>query len=322
MAARPTAVDPVLIMDMKRAGGCFATMAVSQEAFAPMPPLRRQYSRCSAFVLAILIAVGLKAHYSTASVDRLGWIIRPTAGLVELCTGLPFEPEAGAGYVNHERRVVVAKACAGVNFLIMVFCMLTFTLNGRAGGGRRPLLVVAAALAAAYAATVIVNGVRIMIALRHAGESVGNGWLTPEQIHRLEGIVVYFAALTGLYCLARIAVRVVDGGVSPVTFALEDRRRSRLLLFVPLGWYVAMALGVPLLNGAMQEDQALFAEHALWVLGVPLLLLGALLLSSGCWHRLRHRAPGGQARVGGRCFRTRAVATAVSASPGRPLRRG
>ncbi len=247
----------------------------------------RTRSGIAASALAILIAVGLKAHYSTASVDRLGWIMRPTAGLVELCTGLPFEWEAGAGYVNQEHRVVIAKPCAGVNFLIMAFCMLAFTLIGRAGAGRRPFPMVAAALAAAYAATVIVNGVRIMIALRHDGDGVGNGWLTPEQLHRLEGIVVYFAALTGLYCLARLIARASGGrpGRSPVEHPTASRLGRSSIVFVPLGWYAAMTLGVPLLNGAMSKDAAQFGEHALWVLGVPLVLSGILLLASSGYAR-------------------------------------
>ena len=227
---------------------------------------RRARGAPAALALALLVAFGLKAHYSTAPVDRLGWIMRPTAGFVELCTGLPFEREAGAGYVNREHRVIIAKACAGINFLIMAFCMLTFTLVSRAGTGCRPFLMVAAALAAACAATVIVNGVRIMIALPHAGDAAGNGWLTAEQAHRLEGIVVYFAALTGLYCLARLVVGA--------------RIRPAVAAFVPLGWYAAMTLGVPLLNGAMRNDPALFGEHALWVLGIPIFLSGVVLLVS------------------------------------------
>lgn len=253
--------------------------------------------------LVLLIAFGLKAHYSAAPVDRLDWIMRPTAGLVQLCAGLPFEREAGTGYANREHRVVIAKPCAGVNFLIMAFCMLSFTLIGRAGAGRRPYPTVAVALAAAYAATVIVNSVRIMIALRHAGDSPGSdGWLTPGQLHRLEGIVVYFAALTGLYCLARLIERA-GSTTSPATCAPRDQRRSGAasfperrseprcarwsLVLVPLGWYAAMTLGVPLLNGGGRGQQPLLAEHALWVLGVPLSLIGVSLLISRFRHSLR-----------------------------------
>ena len=213
----------------------------------------------------------------------------PTAELVEVCTGVPFVKEAGVGYVNIEHRVVIAKSCAGVNFLIMAFCMVAFTLIGRAGAGGRPFLMAAAALAAAYAATVIVNGARIMIALRHAGDGSGGGWLTPEQVDRLEGIVVYFVALTGLHRLSLGSSCEACGGDSS-TSSVEHRTSSRLgrspIIFVPLGWYAAMTLGVPLLNGAMRTDTAQFGEHALWVLCVPLVLSGILLLvSSGCARR-------------------------------------
>lgn len=242
----------------------------------------------AAFALALLIAVGLKMHYSTATVDQLAWIMKPTAVLVECCTGVLFVEEAGVGYVNHEHRVVIAKACAGINFLIIAFCMLAFTLIGGAAAGGRPFLLPAQALVAAYLSTVVVNGVRIMIALGHAGDAAGSGWFTPERVHRIEGIVVYFAALLGLFLLAGVIV-ASRRGASQVAAAIQDRRQSRLrarLLFVPFGWYVAMTLGVPLLNGALWNDPAQFGEHALWVLGVPLCLAGALLLVSHGWRLL------------------------------------
>lgn len=247
-------------------------------------------ARAAGLALTLLIALGLKAHYSTASADRLAWIMRPTAGLVELCTGLRFVHEGGAGYANLEHRVVIAKGCAGVNFMIGAFTLIAATLVVHLAPGWRSLFVVGPALAAAYASTVLVNGIRIVIAVGHAGKPGGFAWLTPEQLHRVEGIAVYFAALTAL-ALASRAVARAWGASSPA----EDRRTIgraegpslRKVFLVTLGWYLAMTLGVPLLNGALREDPTRFAEHALWVVGVSLCLGGFCLLASRCWQLMR-----------------------------------
>jgi exosortase K len=244
----------------------------------------------AALALAILIAVGLKAHYSTAAVDQLAWIMKPTAVLVQLCIGVPFEQEMGAGYINHEHRAVIAKSCAGINFMIITFCMLAFMLIRNLAWGKLSFLLLVLALAAAYASTVIVNSVRIMIALGHDSHPGGFGWLTPERIHRIEGIAVYFAALTTL----AMASWVVACSCDAVSGAVGRRGRRWAsgpplgrLFFVTLGWYSIVTLGVPLLNGALREQPARFGEHALWVMGVPLFLGCLCLLFSYGWRLMR-----------------------------------
>jgi hypothetical protein len=77
-------------------------------------------------LLTLLVAFGLKYHYSQARSDDLVWILGPTAVLVEQLSGIDFDKEAHTGYVNNEHRVIIAPACAGVNFFIIAFCMAVF----------------------------------------------------------------------------------------------------------------------------------------------------------------------------------------------------
>ena len=42
------------------------------------------------YVIALLIAVGLKYHYSHARSDDLVWILSPTAGMVEYMSKIQF----------------------------------------------------------------------------------------------------------------------------------------------------------------------------------------------------------------------------------------
>ena len=79
------------------------------------------------YVIALLIAFGLKYHYSRASSEDLAWILRPTAGVVEQISGIHFEKEEGTGYINREHRIIIVPSCAGVNFLIIAFCMTVFS---------------------------------------------------------------------------------------------------------------------------------------------------------------------------------------------------
>jgi hypothetical protein len=59
--------------------------------------------------------------------------------------------------------------------------------------------VLAASVAASYVAAVTVNAVRITAAMWLAAHPTVVSGLSAAQVHRLEGIVVYFGGLTLLY---------------------------------------------------------------------------------------------------------------------------
>src|SRR5687767_9823927 len=72
-----------------------------------------------------LCALALKYHYSTATPDQMRWILAPTTLLVELFSRKSFEFESYTGYMSADHTFVIAAPCAGVNFLITAFLMLT-----------------------------------------------------------------------------------------------------------------------------------------------------------------------------------------------------
>jgi len=224
----------------------------------------------AALALAVVAAAGLKLAYSRLGPDQLTFMTGPTQALVTLITGCDFTYESDYGYVSLAHRIVIAKSCTGVNYLLAVFGMLAFTLVPAAAGQRAKLLALGSVAGISYATTVAVNSLRIAlgIALRDAGFAWG--WLTPERVHRAAGIVVYFLALVAVHALAsRTLLRPCEGG-----------RRCTGMLRAPLVWYGLVALALPFLNGAFLAHPRLFAEHSAWVLAVALLLAGGLGLLS------------------------------------------
>ena len=117
------------------------------------------------FLIALLIAFGLKYHYSRAGSDELSWILAPTASVVEHVSGIRFENEARTGFVNHQHRVIIAPSCAGVNFLITAFCMAVFYGIHRLKSRRDKLLWLTFSGMCAYFLTIGVNAVRIILSI-------------------------------------------------------------------------------------------------------------------------------------------------------------
>jgi exosortase K len=224
------------------------------------------------YLVGAIVAGALKYHYSTAGSDDLSWILSPTAFLVHRMTGLGFVREARAGFINHEHRILIAPACAGVNFLIISFCTVFFSLVHRLASLSRKWLWLAVALASSYVATIAVNALRIALSIFLIEHDVRYGWLTAERIHRLEGIAVYFLFLSFFFLVMKRAA----------TLAREGNGAGSCLrpfpaAVAPLCWYLVVTLAVPLLNGSAQAGNPGFIEHFWTVLPVCVLL--SLLLA-------------------------------------------
>ena len=157
------------------------------------------------FVLALvaLVSYGLKRHYADASTDALTWILSPTAQLAGAVTGVAFAAVPGEGYFSTERMFLIEKACAGVNFMIAAFVMVAFALLHYARSWRESAAVVVVSLLASYVAAIVVNAVRIVMAMWLAATPLMWTSLTAADIHRLEGISVYFGGLLLLYALVQ-----------------------------------------------------------------------------------------------------------------------
>jgi exosortase K len=228
-------------------------------------------------VVVLLCAVAVKQYYSTTSVNQLRWILAPTTALVAAVTGSRFEFESYAGYISSDRSFVIAASCAGVNFLITAFLMLTLRKLWTArsqnrldtlGWGFIPMAGVAA-----YLATLVANTVRISTAVRLKGLPLGMGWLSGNQLHRFEGIFIYFGFLLVLFLVSE-EMNSAAASISR-TDSLSKNASSLFRLSVfPLLIYYATTLAIPLVNGAYRSRSAAgFWEHSVFVLLTPLLFI-------------------------------------------------
>lgn len=215
------------------------------------------WNRIAQCAVVLSCAFALKLYYSTASADELRWILAPTTALVELLSGASFEFESRAGYISRERNFLIADSCAGVNFLITAFLMLSMR---KLLGDRSKKIAwgfIPAAAVIAYLTTIVANTARIYIALQQTPAEIS--WVNPDQLHRLEGIFIYFGFLLLLFVVSEKMGSEKTSGLFRQTF-------------FPLLVYYATMLGIPLLNGAYRRG-ADFWEHSLFVLLIPLLLI-------------------------------------------------
>lgn len=172
--------------------------------------------RVKALALAAtaLIAWALKQHYSVARADDLLWVLTPTAHIVSVVTETPFAWQPGEGYFSRDRLFLIEKSCAGINFMIAAFVMVVLAVRHRVKQPLDIVRVMGVGLLASYAAAVCVNATRIAIALWLAGHPTALRTFSAAEVHRIEGVAVYFAGLVLLHELVRrLDVRSTHGSV-------------------------------------------------------------------------------------------------------------
>jgi exosortase K len=173
------------------------------------PRWRVRAENVSVAAFALGLAWGLKDFYSRAGFDDLLWVLAPTAKMVEWLSGTSFELEPHRAYLSRDRLYEIIPACAGVNFMIAAFCSLSCGLvHTRPHLLARVQLVAASALAA-YAATLLANATRIVIAVRLHETGASLGTLTPSRLHAAEGVAIYFLFLCLVFALG---ARVTGAG--------------------------------------------------------------------------------------------------------------
>ncbi len=228
-------------------------------------------------ILVVCIAWALKHHYSIAQAENLKWILAPTAALVKTITGYLFYFEPDTGYINHDLRIIIAPACAGVNFLIAAFCMSFFCGIFKISGFKNKCFWLIVCAAGVYMATIFVNAFRIWISIATIAADIHAGWFTPQRVHRMSGILIYFFFLSGFYhIIQKIICLLADGPVN-ITRPFKQKKQKQQkkwknginlpvrIGFFPLICYWIIAIAVPWLNAAHKENPAGFKEHSLTV---------------------------------------------------------
>ncbi|MGB6065605.1 MAG: exosortase K [Desulfomonilaceae bacterium] len=221
------------------------------------------YSRTDLFSvgLTVLVLLLLKRHYSLATATQLDWILAPTAKLVSWSTSAHLVPEIGVGHVDLAKGIVVAPACAGVNFMIMAFGLTAFYGLRHVRRFASQLAWLLLALAAAYGLTLVVNTMRIALSMSLYDVDIYTGWLTVARVHRLAGVGLYFSALW----LHFLGLRQVMAIYCRHFVRQKHHKHMHTSGWWVWSWYLLVALAIPLANLAWQNASPAFGEHCITV---------------------------------------------------------
>lgn len=232
--------------------------------------------------------LGIKYFYSQAGSDDLLWILTPTAWWVRTLGGLPFEYQSDLGYVNHALRFVIASSCSGVQFMMILGAMLIFSFVHRLKTHIGRIGWLFGSLSASYVITILVNSLRILLAIylpplfTEAG--LWNRFMTPERLHSMIGVVVYFSALLVVYGMVNnFFIFIGKSSDTTICQLANPVEKTSYSLVAPLFWYLFIVLGLPFLNGAGIRNRQSFWEYALLIVAA----CGGVMMVFGVIRKLR-----------------------------------
>jgi hypothetical protein len=111
--------------------------------------------------------------------------------------------------------------------------------------------------------------------------------LTPERLHRIEGIFIYLFFLCLFYMALNKTIyfcnRNPENKQKKCRHQYQGSIGSGHAAVIPLCWYVMISLGIPLLNRAYHKNGPQFVEHSLVILSVCMVVFLVVFLIQSCW---------------------------------------
>ena len=185
--------------------------------------IRNKYGFANLFfyAAAIAFAVIVKIYYrqveSFPGDPFLMLFLKPLSAIVGLFFGIHFEFDAAKGFFNRDLNVVIGSSCAGINFFVIVFCMLAFTFIKLFGSIRQKAAVFAAFIAVAYAVSILANTSRIIASISILDMNLLPAGLEIRLLHELTGILFYLVYLICSFYIAKIILSKVGSSYEAST---------------------------------------------------------------------------------------------------------
>lgn len=245
------------------------------------------------YFLTIIIAFVMRYISKINDSDALCWILAPTAWWVSVLSGVHFEYLPHMGFVNYFHNFLIAPACSGSRFMLIIFLMLMFSFLYRIKSVRLGYMWSGFSIVFAYVFTIFVNGIRITasiyIPIALEGMEFAGGLLTQERLHTIIGTATYFSFMCAAYPLTDFLCRRVFMYSDNEAFSSRQDNASRLSLklIIPAFWYILTVLVIPFIGRVYRNDWEGFGQYAALIIGVCLVIAVAGRLIGEILYRKR-----------------------------------
>lgn len=233
------------------------------------------------YLLTIIIALVMRYISKINDSDALCRILTPTAWWVSFLSGIHFEYLPHMGYVNYSYNFLIAPACSGCRFMLIIFLMLMFSFLYRIKSLRSGYMWFGFSVIFSFVFTIFVNGIRITASIYFpiVFENLGliGGLLTQDRLHTIIGTAAYFSFMCAAYPLADFICRHVFIYSDKETSTSQPDNSSgiSLKLIIPAFWYFLAVLVIPFIGRVYRNEWEGFGQYAALIVGVCFVIAAA-----------------------------------------------
>jgi len=150
-------------------------------------------------ILAIIIGIATLFHYSSAQDATLRILLWPHAKVVTAIFHITLHYQAGTGYIAAGELFAIGPACMGMNFIVMLFCLLVCVFTCRFHGFSKVTFFLLA-LVSSVIIGILVSCIRIVGSIPLISLS------RFTSVHTGLGIILYLATLLSCYFLTNTII--------------------------------------------------------------------------------------------------------------------
>ena len=153
------------------------------------------------FIASVLtLGIILKLLFSASATEDLLFVLSPVNSLVEVFTSSSATYVDDKGYWYADLNVVIDKSCAGINFLILCFC-ITASSTAQYYKPSVQWILIPFCLVLAYVLTIGVNSCRIISAITLLNAQANFAWIKSPWFHEAMGSIFYLTFLIATFLL-------------------------------------------------------------------------------------------------------------------------
>lgn len=151
------------------------------------------------FIACVLtFGIILKLLFSASATEDLLFVLSPVNAMVEMFTSSNAIYVDGKGYWYTDLNVVIDKSCAGINFLILCFC-ITACSTAQYYKPSVQWALIPFCLVLAYVLTIAANSCRIISAITLLNAQANFAWIKSPWFHEALGSIFYLTFLIAIF---------------------------------------------------------------------------------------------------------------------------
>ncbi len=167
--------------------------------------LNLSYPSFFIYTITIITAFAIKLFYSHADNSSLLFILKPISKIVEISTGIQFSFDSSIGFLSDDSQISIGSICAGINFLLILFCLLVFSFTNYFKSTAKKVSAFFIFLFFSYIFAIIVNAFRIIVSINISKYNDLYQLIDKDLFHKILGTFIYFFFLVLCYlCVSKL----------------------------------------------------------------------------------------------------------------------